>query len=93
MRDRHAGAIKKQVAVGKYDLAAADGPQIAPPRVPFQDCQLTLSSLQVETARRDDDVLGIGIAKLFSRDSRGKFAWVAEKRFTVRDLDPLDKPR
>ena len=92
LRDRHPGAIEKQIAVGKRDVAVADGPQIAPPRMPFEHGLLALGPLQVEAAGRDDQIFGIGVAKMFGGYRGREFARVTEQRFAVCDLDQLGAP-
>ena len=64
--------LKNKLPSANDDVAFADGSQIAPPRMPFEHGLLAFGALQVESAGRDDQIFGIGIAKVVRRGWRSR---------------------
>ena len=67
LRDGHSRAVEEEIAVRKCDVAVAHGLEFMPPRVKLQNFLLAQTALQVESAGRDNNVLGVSVAKLFGR--------------------------
>src|SRR5260370_20479150 len=85
-------AIKEFVSVSEKDSTAFHRTKFKPIRQRLEDGNFEQSSLQIETARRDDQIIWIRLADALPRNRSGMFAFVAEQQISVRRLDQLRRP-
>ncbi len=90
--DRHSGPVEEEIAVRKRDVAVAHRLQLRPPRVSLKYGLFLQTSLQVESAGRHDQVLGIRGSELFSGDGSGILALFSKQEFAVRNFHQFGPP-
>ena len=86
LRDGHSRAVEKEIPVPKYEVAVLHGSQFLPPRIALQYTSFSQTPLQIKSAGSHDQVLGIGVAKLFGGDGGRVFAFLAQQKFAIRDV-------
>src|SRR5437870_1115241 len=90
--NRCSRAIKEFVSISEKDSTAFHRTEFKPARQRLEDGDFEQSSLQTETARRDDQIIWICLADAFPRNRSGMFAFVAQQQTSVRRLDQLRRP-
>src|SRR5438132_13476658 len=85
-------AIEEFISVSEKDSTALHRTEFKPIRQRLENGNFDQGSLQIKTARRNDQKIWIRFADVLPRNRGGMLAFVAEEQVPVRRLDQLRRP-